>query len=239
MSVLHRYTHPISLAVLELGLMDYQVSLEYQRRLVDARRRNEIPDTLLLLEHPDVITFGRSGHQENLIADETTLKRLGVEVHWTDRGGDATYHGPGQLVGYPIIDLNQRKRDLHLFLREIEDAITSTLAYYGIEGRREARLTGVWVGEEKIAAIGIKVSHWISSHGFALNVRPNLDRFDLIVPCGIQGRGVTSLEKLLGKAPADKEVKAQVISAFCRSFGYDDVLGETETARRLLESPSS
>lgn len=223
-----------SLAVLELGRVQYGTALEYQQRLVQARSRGEIPDTLILLEHPDVITFGRGGHDENLIADQPTLDRLGVEVHWTDRGGDATYHGPGQLVGYPIIDLNRYGRDLHLFLRKIEDAIVSTLASFGVEAKPEPGLTGVWVGDEKIAAIGIKVSRWISSHGFSLNVRPNLERFRLIVPCGISGRGVTSLERLLGEAPPAEEARALAASAFCRSFEYEDVMGDTVVARRIL-----
>ena len=223
-----------SLAVLELGRVQYGTALEYQQLLVQARSRGEIPDTLILLEHPDVITFGRGGHDENLIADQPTLDRLGVEVHWTDRGGDATYHGPGQLVGYPIIDLNQYGRDLHLFLRKIEDAIVSTLASFGVEAKPEPGLTGVWVGDEKIAAIGIKVSRWVSSHGFSLNVRPNLERFNLIVPCGISGRGVTSLERLLGDAPPAEEALALVASAFCRSFEYEDVMGDTTVARRIL-----
>ncbi len=223
-----------SLAVLELGQVSYGTALGYQQVLVQARRQGEIPDTLIMLEHPDVITFGRSGHDENLIADQSTLDRLGVEVHWTDRGGDATYHGPGQIVGYPIIDLNRYGRDLHLFLRKIEDSIVSTLAAFGVEARPEPGLTGVWVGDEKIAAIGIKVSRWVSSHGFSLNVRPNLERYALIVPCGISGRGVTSLERLLANAPPADEVRALAASAFCRSFGYEDVMGDTAVARKIL-----
>jgi lipoyl(octanoyl) transferase len=207
-----------------LGTIDYADGLELQKELVEARRRGEIDDTLLLLEHPPVITLGvkTRGKPTNIIATLEELARSGVEVFETGRGGDVTYHGPGQLVGYPILDLNPHRRDVHRYVRDLEEALIRALASFGIEGRRIAGLTGVWAGptgrEAKVAAIGVRISRWITSHGFALNVAPDLRHFRLIVPCGIADRGVTSIEELLGRSIPMVDVEDAVADAMVAVF---------------------
>ncbi|GBC96436.1 Octanoyltransferase [bacterium HR16] len=202
-----------------LGSVDYTSAWQYQCELVRQRREGAVPDTLLLLEHrPPVITLGRGSHAEHLLVPPQQLERLGIQLVETDRGGDITYHGPGQLVGYPILDLRQHERDVHLYLRKLEEVIITALTHFGIVGHRKEGLTGVWVGEEKIAAIGIKVSHWITMHGFALNVCPDLSHFDLIVPCGIRDKGVTSVQNLLGREVTLPEIFPPVVEAFAQAF---------------------
>src|ERR1051326_2418458 len=175
-----------------LGRIDYGRALELQQQLVDGRKQGLIPDQLLLLEHPHVITLGRNGQMANLLANEEVLLRAGIAFYPTDRGGDITYHGPGQLVGYPILDLREWKRDVGAYVRAIEQVIIDTLADYGISGGRIPKLTGVWVEGRKIAAIGVHISRWVTSHGFALNVSTDLSYFGYIVPCGLT-RPVTSM----------------------------------------------
>jgi lipoyl(octanoyl) transferase len=211
------------LAVRRLGLTAYEDALALQRSLVDARRRNDIPDTLLLLEHPHVITLGVRVRQDrsHIVASPDVLARHGVQVLESGRGGDVTYHGPGQLVGYPIIDLNPDRRDLHRYVRDIEEVLIGTLARLGITGQRLRGLTGVWVGNEKVAAIGVRIARWITSHGFALNVSTDLSFFDFIVPCGIADRGVTSLVRLLGQPLAMAAIEGVVAEEFARVFAYD------------------
>jgi lipoyl(octanoyl) transferase len=177
-----------------LGRVDYATALDLQLRLVEERKRGLIADQLLLLEHPHVITLGRNGRLDNLLANDEILQRSGIAFHATDRGGDITYHGPGQLVGYPILDLREWKRDVGAYLRAIEQALIDTLADFGIEAGRIPRLTGVWVGERKIAAIGVHISRWVTSHGFALNVNTDLSYFQYIVPCGL-AKPVTSMQQ--------------------------------------------
>lgn len=206
-----------------LGRISYEDGLTLQAGLVEQRRSGAIPDTLLLLEHPPVITLGVKTRQgpKHIVASDAELAHAGVTVHESGRGGDVTYHGPGQLVGYPILDLaaegNVRK-DVHRYVRDIEEVLIRTAAAFGIDAVRVAGLTGVWVGppgrEEKLAAIGVRISRWITSHGFALNVSTNLDHFNLIVPCGIVGRGVTSLERLLGRPVTMAEAEDAVETAF-------------------------
>ena len=202
-----------------LGRLDYVAGLELQKELVEARRRGDIDDTLLLLEHPPVITLGvkTRGTPSNIIASAGELKRHGVEVVETGRGGDVTYHGPGQLVGYPILDLNPHRRDVHRYVRDLEEALIRAVATFGIDAHRVKGLTGVWVGppgrEEKLAAIGVRISRWITSHGFALNVAADLRHFQLIIPCGIADRGVTSLEQLLARPVAMSDVEDAVAAA--------------------------
>jgi lipoyl(octanoyl) transferase len=173
--------------------VEYGESCALQEELATLRAASRIPDTLLLLEHPPTITLGKRADANDILVDRRRLEALGVAVHETDRGGEITYHGPGQLVGYPICDLNDRERDLHRFLRDLEGALIELLAELGLEGRRFPLHTGVWVGQRKIAAIGIKVRRWVTTHGFALNVDLDLSHFGLIVPCGIRDFGVTSL----------------------------------------------
>lgn len=186
--------------VTRLGVVPYAAALELQSELVRARRGGEIDDQLLLLQHPHVITLGTSAHPENILVDEEQRALLGIELFETGRGGDVTYHGPGQLVGYPIFDLKPDRCDLHVYVRDIEEALIRALLELGISAGRKHGLTGVWVGEEKIAAIGVRVSSgWITSHGFALNVATDLAFFDAIIPCGIRDHGVTSVARVLGR----------------------------------------
>ena len=210
--------------VTRLGVIGYQEALDLQKDLVERRRREEIPDQLLLLEHPPVITLGvkaRSSRSHVLESDES-LAAKGVGVFETGRGGDVTYHGPGQLVGYPIFNLKPDRCDVHQYVRDLEEALIRAVAAFGITGHRVSGLTGVWVGpeghEEKLAAIGVRISRWITSHGFALNVNTRLEHFGLIVPCGITDRGVTSMERLLGRTLSMDEVCDAVVAAFADVF---------------------
>ena len=195
-------------------------ALALQRSLVDDRRAGRIPDTLLLVEHPHVLTLGvrGDGGRAHILATAEALASRGVEVHETGRGGDITYHGPGQIVGYPIIDLNPDRRDVHRYVRDLETVLIRAAADYGIAAGRVEGLTGVWVGDEKLAAIGVRIARWITSHGFAFNVTTDLDYFNLIVPCGIAGRGVTSLSKLLGRAVDRREVEDLIVQRFSEVF---------------------
>ncbi len=206
--------------VRRLGRVGYQEALDLQTDLVEQRRRGDIGDTLLLLEHPPVITLGvkTRNTRTNIIASDAQLADAGVAVFQTGRGGDVTYHGPGQLVGYPILDLNPHRRDVHKYVRDIEQALIDAAASLGISATRAEGLTGIWVGSSKLAAIGVRISRWITSHGFALNVATDLSHFDLIVPCGIQDRGVTSVERLLGRPVAMAEVEPAVEAAFSSVF---------------------
>jgi lipoyl(octanoyl) transferase len=201
-----------------LGRISYAQGLDLQESLVERRHRGVVADTLLLLEHPPVVTLGRRADPAHLLLPREDLRRRGVQVFETGRGGDVTYHGPGQLVGYPILLLPAAQRDLHLLMRRIEAVLLAAVAEFGIEARRIEGLTGVWAGDEKVAAIGMRVSRWITSHGFALNVSADLSGFDLIVPCGIRGRGVTSLSRLLGRPVSLPQAAAAVARAFGRVF---------------------
>jgi lipoyl(octanoyl) transferase len=202
--------------VRELGRIGYGPALELQQELIVARKQGTAPDHLLLLEHPHVITLGRNGRQENLLASGEILERAGISFFPTDRGGDVTYHGPGQLVAYPIIDLREWKRDVGAFVRAIEQTIIDTLAEYGIEAGRIPKLTGVWVGDRKIAAIGVHISRWVTSHGLALNVSTDLNYFQYIVPCGLT-KPVTSMAHL-GVRVTREEVSRTLAAHFGRVF---------------------
>jgi lipoyl(octanoyl) transferase len=217
--------------VRRLGRVDYGAALELQAKLVEERRRGEIGDTLLLLEHPPVITLGvkTRGKPTNIIASPEALAAEGVSVFETGRGGDITYHGPGQLVGYPIMDLRPDRCDVHRYVRDLEEALILAIRSFGILGGRVKGLTGVWVGppqrEEKIAAIGVRISRWVTSHGFALNVSTDLRHFRLIVPCGIADRGVTSIERVIGRPVAMRDVEDAVVRAFDVVFNATDASG--------------
>jgi lipoyl(octanoyl) transferase len=211
-----------TLEVKRLGLVPYEAALELQRQLVEERKAQRIPDQLLLLQHPPVITLGVKvrDNRAHVLAGPEELARQGVELFQAGRGGDVTFHGPGQLVGYPILDLNPERRDVHRYVRDLEEVLIRVAASFGIVATRQPGLTGAWVGNEKLAAIGVRIARWVTSHGFALNVATDLSHFDLIVPCGIRDKGVTSLERLLGHPVSMAEVEAATISAFESVFHH-------------------
>jgi len=191
-----------------------------QKALVEERRAGRIGDLLLLLQHPPVITLGvRRSSRANVTASDGVLASRGIEVHDAGRGGDVTYHGPGQIVGYPILDLRPDRCDVHRYVRDLEDVMIRVCADYGVAAGRVDGMSGAWVGSEKIGAIGVRISRWITSHGFAFNVNTRLEDFQLIVPCGIADRGVTSLEKLTGHARSIEEVEDRIIRRFAEVFG--------------------
>jgi lipoyl(octanoyl) transferase len=224
--------------VIDLGRLGYAEAWALQQRLVAARKAGTVPDVLLLCEHPHVLTLGRNGRIEHLRVPETALDPMGVEFHHTNRGGDLTYHGPGQMVGYPILQLGKIRRDVVWYVRQLEEIMIRATGAFGVAAFRVPGRTGVWASptggaagasspaEEKLGAIGVHISRWVTSHGFAYNVSTNLSYFDLIVPCGIAGCRVTSLEKLLGRAVHRTEVVPQVAGEFGRAFGL-----EMQTAR--------
>jgi lipoyl(octanoyl) transferase len=232
------------LLVVDLGLLEYGAAWELQRRVVAARKAGAIQDVLLLCEHPHVITLGRSGRISNLRASENLLRQMGVSFFETNRGGDITYHGPGQIVGYPILNLAEIRRDVAWYVRSLEEAMIRATADFGIASKRVTGRTGVWVDvprsqphqndakeieevkeveevtdEEKLAAIGVHISRWVTSHGFAYNVSTDLGYFDLIVPCGIAGKRATSLEKLLGRSVDQREVSSRLAAHLGEIFG--------------------
>jgi lipoyl(octanoyl) transferase len=208
------------LEVRRLGRVPYDEALDMQRALVEDRRAGRVGDLLLFVEHPHVLTLGvrGDGGRSHILAGAETLAARGIEVHETGRGGDITYHGPGQVVGYPIIDLKPDRCDVHRYVRDLEEVLIRTAADFAIEAARVEGLTGVWVGREKLAAIGVRISRWITSHGFALNVSTDLDYFNMILPCGIRDRGVTSLERLLGRPLRQLDVEDKIATNFNRIF---------------------
>lgn len=205
--------------VLEIERISYDDAFELQKKLVSARLNNEIEDTLLLLEHDPVFTANRKETFQNILVPSEILDQEGIQVCRTDRGGDVTYHGPGQVVGYSIMDLKEQGRDLHRYIRNVEQVLIDTLREYGIEAGRDTRHPGVWAGREKIAAIGIAVKNgWITMHGFALNADPNMNHFKLIVPCGITDKGVTSMAALLGRPVERTELNSRLIAHYAEIF---------------------
>jgi lipoyl(octanoyl) transferase len=209
---------------IDLGLTPYAEAWELQKRIVAARKAGGIEDLLLFCEHPHVITLGRSGNRANLLASENILRQKGIAYFETTRGGDITYHGPGQIVGYPILNLSAIRRDVVWYVRSLEEAMIRATAELGIEARRVEGKTGIWVGgsgvEEKLAAIGVHISRWVTSHGFAYNVATDLRYFELIVPCGIAERKTTSLEKLLGREVMAAEIKPLLAKHMAEVFGF-------------------
>lgn len=211
--------------LVDLGLIPYLAAWELQQRLVETRKAGAIPDVLLLCEHPHVITLGRNGKREHLLAGARPLTQTGVEFHSTDRGGDITYHGPGQIVGYPIVDLAVHRRDVRWYVAQLEEVMIRASADFDVAAKRVEGRHGVWVdtatGEEKLGALGVHLSRWVTSHGFAYNVSTDLRYFDLIVPCGIAGARATSLERVLGRAVEIDAVCARVAEHFAEVFGRD------------------
>jgi lipoyl(octanoyl) transferase len=229
--------------VVDLGLVEYGATWELQRRIVAARKAGAVPDVLLLCEHPHVITLGRNGNLGNLHASDHVLRQVGVSFFETDRGGDITYHGPGQLVGYPVLNLAEIRRDVAWYMRSLEEAMIRATAQFGVASRRVAGCTGVWVdapvesdAEEKLAAIGVHLSRWVSSHGFAYNVSTDLRYFDLIVPCGIADRQATSLEKLLGRSVKMEEVSPRITANLGELLDLDFHLADRDELDALLRT---
>jgi lipoyl(octanoyl) transferase len=208
----------VDVTIRRLGLVDYQAGLDLQKELVEQRKQGLIPDQLLLLEHPHVITLGARNHNasSNVLETPEALALKGVALFETGRGGDVTYHGPGQLVGYPILELQAARRDVHRYVRDLEEVLIQAVSDFGIAASRIPGLTGIWVGDHKLAAIGVRISRWVTSHGFALNVSTDLSHFDLIVPCGIADKGVTSMERLLWRDIPMTDVEDAVERAFRR-----------------------
>jgi lipoate-protein ligase B len=210
--------------VVRIERIGYADGLALQHRILERLKATMSPDAaLVLLEHDPVITIGRSGTEDHLRVSRAELARRGIELHESRRGGDITYHGPGQIVGYPIVHLAEDRRDVHRYLRSVEAVLMGALARFGIAGRRVAGYTGVWVGDAKVAAIGVAFSRWTAHHGFALNVTTDLSAFGLIVPCGIDDKPVTSMAHILGASPRRTDVEDVLIAAFAAEFGFDEV----------------
>jgi lipoyl(octanoyl) transferase len=211
------------LSFIDLHQQSYQPVWDFQRRLQKLRIEQKIPDTLIFVEHKPVYTIGKNGSDLHVIASEQSLRQQGIEVVHVDRGGDVTYHGPGQLVGYPIFDLHQHKQSVSFYMRQLEEVFVDALKHWNLEGSRADDYTGVWIGDEKITALGVRISRWVTMHGFAFNVNTNLDHYRGIIPCGIFHRGVTSLEKQLGRPVDMQEVKETVLSLFKKVFGFSEM----------------
>ncbi len=235
--------------IVDLRLIGYAEALGFQKRTVAARKAGVIEDLLLLCEHPHVITQGRNGKREHLLVSDHVLRQKGVEYYETSRGGDITYHGPGQIVGYPILNLGAIRRDVVWYVRTLEEAMIRATAEFGIAAERVAGKTGIWVRtgntEEKLAAIGVHISRWVTSHGFAYNVSTALRNFELIVPCGIADRRATSLEKLLGRNIEQKEVAPRIAKHLGELFGLEmresskkELLEKLERAELQLAVPA-
>lgn len=210
----------------DLGLIDYKEAWDLQYNLHQLRVENQISDLLLLLEHPHTYTLGKTAHIENLISSEEFLNKNKISVYNIDRGGDITYHGPGQLVGYPIINLSEWYQDSHKYLRTLEQVLIKVCSDYGLKAERNEKYTGVWIEDRKIAAIGIKISRWVTMHGFAFNVNTDLSLFNGIIPCGISDKSVTSLEKELKITLPINDVKEKVLKYFADEFNYNFIITE-------------
>lgn len=221
-----------SIDVVNLGRTDYGQCWELQQRLFELRSRDDIGDLLLLTEHDHVYTIGKGGDDSHLLANDEELTLKGIDVYHNDRGGDITYHGPGQLVGYPILDLNNYYCDLHRYLRDLEEVIVHVLARYGVTGSRDGDYTGVWVGNEKVCAIGVKTRRWVTMHGFALNVNTDLSFFERIIPCGIFEKGVTSLQKQVGIELDMNEIASRLVQEFGHVF---EACMDTGSAEQVLD----
>ncbi len=206
----------------DLGLIDYKEAWDLQKLTFELRVQKKIPDIIFLLEHPHTYTLGKVADEKNLVGSKKYLDEKNISVYNIDRGGDITYHGPGQIVGYPIIDLNDWKNDTHKYLRALEEGIIRTCSYYGISGIRDPKYTGVWIEDRKIAAIGVKISRWITMHGFAFNVNTDLSLFTGIIPCGIVDKEVTSLKKELSRIISISEVKEILLRNFVEVFDYNN-----------------
>ncbi len=209
--------------VVDVGRQPYKPVWDFQKRLNTLRQMEKIPDTLILVEHHPVYTIGKNGSDLHVVATDTFLKDRGIEVVHVDRGGDVTYHGPGQLVGYPIFNLHYHRESVSWFMRQLEEVFIRLLQIYGIVARREDGYTGVWVGDDKIVALGVRIRKWVTMHGFAFNVQTDLSFYEGIIPCGIFHKGVTSLHQLLDEPPTLADIKPQVVQQFQDVFGFQKV----------------
>jgi lipoate-protein ligase B len=216
----------------DLETVPYAEALELQHRVVDARKRGELTDLLILLEHPPVFTLGRNAKDSNVLASPDYLRQVGIETFRVERGGDVTYHGPNQLVGYPILDLSNFRQDVGWYVRSLEETLIRAVGDFGIQARRVEKLVGVWVDGAKIAQIGARIENWITYHGLALNVDPNMAHFDLIVPCGISDRAVTSMARVLNRQVAMQDVRQRVAARFAEVFDVELV----EISREELQA---
>ncbi|MBS3969804.1 MAG: lipoyl(octanoyl) transferase LipB [Clostridia bacterium] len=221
--------------VVDLGTMPYENVWQLQLKINEAVRSNEMEDVLLLVVHPPVLTIGRNGKDNNLLINENEAKRMGIGIHRVDRGGDITYHGPGQLVGYPIMDLKRRNKDLLSYLRSMESSIINLLLLYGIKGEVKSGLPGVWVDNDKICAVGVGARAWVTKHGFALNINVDLAHFSWIIPCGLKDKGVTSMTKLLNRHISFNGVKASYLHTFSEAFKVKPVPISMEALQTKLE----
>jgi lipoate-protein ligase B len=229
--------------LVNLGLIPYAPACELQQRLVEARKARVVPDVLVLCEHPHVITLGRNAKRAHLLASKQLLAQMNTELHPTDRGGDITYHGPGQIVGYPILDLAEHQRDVRWYVEQLEEVMIRTSADFGLAARRVEGQHGVWVdapaGEEKLGALGVHLSRWVTSHGFAYNVSTDLRYFDLIVPCGISDKRATSLERALGRRIAVDDVRDHIVAHFAATFGVAiKRISSEELTKSLSSAPA-
>ncbi len=218
--------------VIDLGLKDYKETLQLQHQLVEQKHRENLPEILLLVEHNPVITLGRSSHPENILLDKAQLEQLKIQLHYIERGGDVTYHGPGQLVAYPIFDLNNYKQETHLFLRQLEEVIIKTVESYNLKAERIKGLTGVWVDGKKVASIGVAAKKWITFHGLALNVNTDLKYFSYIHPCGMLDKKVTSIAELLKRKVDFREVKDKLVDKFAEIFDLKMIKNKNLTSKR-------
>ncbi|MBI4418308.1 MAG: lipoyl(octanoyl) transferase LipB [Ignavibacteriales bacterium] len=226
------------LAWIDIGRTRYAEAWDLQRRILELRHYGMIEDVLVFTEHEKVYTLGKGANDNHLLASEEELKKSGIDVFHIDRGGDVTYHGPGQIVGYPILDLSKYKTDLHWYLRGLEEVIIRTLDEYDIVAGREEGMTGVWAQGEKIAAIGVKISRWVTMHGFALNVNTDLREFGRIIPCGIFHKGVTSMEAVLGREVPMDEVQSHLAESFSSVFGCELMTVSREDLLRVVDERS-
>ena len=223
--------------VYKLGLVEYAKAFQLQDELQSRRVNGDIPDVLMLLEHPPTLTLAKGNDDKNILVDDAILKQRNVAVFPTDRGGSITFHGPGQIVGYPILDLGDKGKDIHQYIRNLEQVIIETLGRYSLDSRRDSEHVGVWIGNEKIAAIGVRVRKWVTKHGFALNVNSDLSYFDLINPCGIVDKGVTSIKNILNREMNMEEVVNALIEKFSSVFNVSvDIMDEKEITALLSDN---
>jgi len=223
--------------VIDIDLIEYRRTWDFQREVVAAKVKSDLPDILILVEHNPVITLGRRGNRQHILASPEVLTAEGIQIYHVERGGEVTYHGPGQIVGYPILNLRNWHRDVSWYLFNLEEVLIRTLGDFGIEGMRNRLNRGVWVRDSKIGSIGVAITRWVTYHGFSLNVSPNMDHYSLITPCGLEGIEITSLRKLLGKEPDHRRVRSSISRHFQQVFEMELEGMDMEDLTLTLEMP--